>query len=408
LMPMLDSLATRGIGINVAYLVPHNTIKDSVMGTVNRLPTAEEMTRMKALVAQGMREGAFGISTGLRYLPGNFSKIEEVIALSRVAADAGGIYTSHLREEGLGLIEGVSEAITIGREARIPIVLTHHKAVGQKMWGRSAQTLAMIDSARKIGIDVMADVYPYTATSTSLSVLIPTWAFDGGNNGFRARIADARVRDSIKKGIVELINTDRGGGDISRVQFSRVTWQPDLNGKNLADWARQKGVAPTPENGAELVIEGQLRGGASMIYHVLEEQDVQRIMRHPQVMIGSDGRLTQLNDGSSPHPRALGTFPRVLGRYARDLKLFPLETAVYKMTGQSAARLKLQDRGVLKAGAYADVVVFDPATVADKSTFEQPHQYSVGIDYVFVNGVAAVDAGRYTDSRAGRVIKRPR
>ena len=408
LAPMLDSLAKAGIGINVGYLVPHNTIKDSVMGTVNRLPTAEDMTRMKALVAQGMREGAFGISTGLRYLPGNFSRIEEVIELSKVAAQDGGIYTSHLREEGLGLIEGVSEAITIGREAKIPIVLTHHKAVGQQMWGRSVQTLAMIDSARRIGLDIMADVYPYTATSTSLSVLIPTWAFDGGNASFRTRIADAKIRDSIKKGIVELINTDRGGGDISRVQFSRVTWQADLNGKNLADWARQKGMAPTPENGAELVIEGQLKGGASMIYHVLEEQDVQRIMKHPQVMIGSDGRLTQINDGSSPHPRALGTFPRVLGRYARDLKLFPLETAVYKMTGQSAARLKLQDRGVLKTGAFADVVVFDPATVADKSTFERPHQFSVGIEHVFVNGVAAVDAGRYTDSRAGRVVKRSR
>jgi N-acyl-D-amino-acid deacylase len=406
--PYMDSLTARGIGINVGYLIGHNSVKDSVMGTVSRLPTDDEMRRMKALIAEGMRDGAFGISTGLRYLPGNFSKIEEVIELSKVAADSGGIYTSHLREEGLGLIEGVSEAITIGREAKIPIILTHHKAVGQKMWGRSTQTLAMIDSARRIGLDIMADVYPYTATSTGLSVLIPTWAFDGGNAAFRQRIADPKIRDSIKKGIVELINTDRGGGDIARVQFSRVSWQPDLNGKNLADWAKQRGMAPTPENGAELVIEGQLKGGASMIYHVLEEQDVQRIMKHPQVMIGSDGRLTQINDGSSPHPRALGTFPRVLGRYSRDLKLFPLETAVYKMSGQSAARLKLRDRGVLRNGAYADVVVFDPATVADKATFEQPHQFSVGIDYVFVNGVAAVDGGRYTDSRAGRVIKRGR
>jgi len=408
LKPYMDSLERLRVGINVGYLVGHNSVKDSVMGTVSRLPTAEEMTRMKALIAEGMRDGAFGISTGLRYLPGNFSKIEEVIALSKVAADSGGIYTSHLREEGLGLFDGVGEAITIGREAKIPIVLTHHKAVGQMMWGKSVQTLAMIDSARRIGIDVMADVYPYTASSTSLAVLIPTWAFDGGNAAFRQRIADPKIRDSIKKGIVELINTDRGGGDIARVQFSRATWQPDLNGKNLADWAKQRGMAPTPENGAELVIEGQLKGGASMIYHVLDEPDVQRIMKHPQVMIGSDGRLTQINDGSAPHPRALGTFPRVLGRYARDLKLFPLETAVYKMTGQSAARLKLRDRGVLKTGAYADVTVFDPATVADKSTFEQPHQFPVGIDYVFVNGVAAVDAGRYTDSRAGRVIKRGR
>jgi N-acyl-D-amino-acid deacylase len=404
----MDSLTKAGIGINVAYLVAHNSVKDSVMGTVSRLPTAEEMARMKALVAQGMADGAFGISTGLRYLPGNFSKIEEVIALSKVAADLGGIYTSHLREEGLGLIEGVAEAITIGREAKIPVILTHHKAVGKLMWGRSAQTLAMVDSARREGIDVMVDVYPYTATSTSLSVLIPTWAFDGGDSSFRRRVSEPATRDSIRKDIIRLINTDRGGGDISRVQFSRVSWQPDLAGKNLADWARQRGLEPTPENGADLVIEGQLKGGASMIYHVLEEQDVQRIMRHPQALIGSDGRLTRLNDGSSPHPRALGTFPRVLGRYARDLKLFTLETAIYKMSGQSAERLGLEERGTLKTGNYADVVVFDPATVADKSTFEQPHQYPVGIEYVFVNGVAALDAGRFTDSRAGRIIRRGR
>lgn len=408
LAPYMDSLAKIGIGINVGYLVPHNSVKDSVMGTVSRLPTADEMARMKALVAQGMSDGAFGISTGLRYLPGNFSKIEEVIEVSRVAAAAGGIYTSHLREEGLGLIEGVAEAITIGRDARIPVVLTHHKVIGRQMWGRSTQTLAMIDSARKLGIDVMADVYPYTATSTSLSVLIPTWAFDGGDSAFRRRVATPAIRDSIRRGIIDLINTDRGGGDISRVQFSRVSWQPDLNGRTLADWAKQRGLAPTPENGADLVIDGQLKGGASMIYHVLDEQDVQRIMKHPQVMIGSDGRLVRLNDGSSPHPRALGTFPRVLGRYSRDLKLFPLETAIYKMSGQAAARLKLRQRGTIAPGNFADIVVFDPAMVADRSTFEQPHQYPVGIEYVFVNGVAALDAGSFTDARAGRIIRRDR
>jgi dihydroorotase/N-acyl-D-amino-acid deacylase len=263
----------------------------------------------------------------------------------------------------------------------------------------------MIDSARRIGIDVMADVYPYTATSTGLSALIPSWAFDGGDTSFTRRLKDPALRDSIKKGIVFNILNDRGGGDLSRVQFSNVRWQPALNGRTLADWAKERGLAPTPENGAELVIEGQEKGGASMIYHVLDEQDVQRIMKHPQVMIGSDGRLSKFGE-ASPHPRAYGTFPRVLGRYSRDLKLMSLETAVYKMTGQSAARLKLKDRGVLRAGAYADVVVFNPDSIADKSTFEQPHQYPVGIDYVFVNGVAAVDGGAFTDSRAGRVLKR--
>jgi N-acyl-D-amino-acid deacylase len=406
LKPYMDTLTARGIGINVGYLIGHNTVKRSVMGTVSRAPTAAEMQRMKTLIAQGMRDGAFGISTGLRYLPGNFSKIDEVIALSRVAADSGGIYTSHLREEGLGLIEGVAEAITIARDARIPVVLTHHKAVGAKMWGRSTQTLAMVDSARRAGLDVMVDVYPYTATSTSLNVLIPTWAFDGGDTSFVRRTKDPVLRDSIRRGVIELLLTDRGGGDIARVQFSNNRWQPSLNGRTLADWARERGLAPTVENGADLVIEGVLKGGASMIYHVLDEADVQRIMQHPQAMIGSDGRLARYGDNSSPHPRAYGTFPRVLGRYTRELKIFPLETAIFKMTGMSAARLGLRERGTLKAGNFADVVVFDPETIADRSTFEQPHQYSVGIDYVFVNGVAAVDAGRFTDSRAGRVLTR--
>jgi dihydroorotase/N-acyl-D-amino-acid deacylase len=238
-------------------------------------------------------------------------------------------------------------------------------------------------------------------------VLIPNWAFDGGDSSFARRLADPVLRDSIRRGIVFNINNDRGGGDIARIQFSSVRWQPELNGKTLADWARQRGLAPTPENGAELVIEGQTRGGGTMIYHVLDEADVQRIMRHPQAMIGSDGRLSRPGE-TSPHPRAYGTFPRVLGRYSRDLTLFPLETAVHKMTGQSASRLKLADRGVLKNGAFADVVVFDPATVADRSTFEQPHQYPVGIEYVFVNGVPAVDNGKFTDARSGRVLRRTR
>jgi N-acyl-D-amino-acid deacylase len=408
LEPYLRAREEQRIGINVAYLVGHNSVRRQVMGSANRAPTADELERMKALVAEAMGQGAFGLSTGLRYVPGNFARIDEVIALSRVAADSGGIYTSHLREEGLGLIEGVAEAITIGREARIPVMLTHHKAIGNRMWGKSERTLAMVDSARRLGLDVMVDVYPYTATSTGIAVLIPTWAFDGGDSAFARRVQDPVLRDSITRGIVFNLLNDRGGGDIARVQFSSVRWQPDLNGKTLADWARQRGMAPTPESGAELVIEAQLKGGASMIYHVLDEGDVQRILAHPHAMVASDGSLTRFGSASSPHPRAYGTFPRVLGRYSRDLRLFPLETAVHKMTGMPAARLGggMRDRGVLREGAMADVVVFDPATVADRATFQEPHQFPVGIEYVFVNGVAAVDAGVFTDTRSGRVLKR--
>ena len=401
----LDARERQRVGINVGFLVGHNTIRRTVMGMAKRDPTAAELDRMRAMVARGMGEGAWGISTGLKYLPGGWSKTDEVVALSRVAADSGGIYTSHLREEGLGLIEGVAEAVQIGRQARIPVVLTHHKAVGTPMWGKSTATLAMVDSARRAGIDVMIDQYPYTATHTGIAVLIPEWAFDGGDTAFARRVRDGALRDSIERGIVFNIMNDRGGGDLRRIQFSRVTWKSELEGKTLHDWAASRGLAPTPANGAKLVIEAELQGGAGAIYHVLDEGDVRRIMRHPQTMIASDGRLSRPGEGH-PHPRAYGTFPRVLGRYVRDEGVITLEQAIHKMSGMPAARLGLRDRGILRPGAYADLVVFDPATVADRATFEAPHQYPVGIEFVLVNGALAVDGGQFRDVRRGRVLRR--
>ncbi len=407
LAPYMDSAVKAGLGMNVAFLAGHNSIRREVMGSANRAPTVAELNRMKQLVAQGMAQGAFGLSTGLRYIPGFYSKTDEVVALARVAADSGGIYTSHLREEGLGLIEGVAEAIEIGRAARIPIVLTHHKAIGRAMWGSSVRTLAMVDSARRSGVDVMMDQYPYTASSTSISVLIPPWALAGGDSAFERRVNDPVLRDSIERGIYDFVMNDRGGGDLKRVQFGRVNWMRELEGKTLYDWAVMRGIEPKPENAPDLVIEAELKGGASMIYHVIDEGDVRRIMQHPQTMIGSDGRLSRPGEGH-PHPRGYGTFPRVLGHYVRDLGVLTLEQGVNKMSGMPAKRLGLSDHGVLKEGAIADVVVFDAATIGDRSTFENPHQYPVGIDYVFVNGVAMVNAGQFTTARPGRIVKRPR
>jgi dihydroorotase/N-acyl-D-amino-acid deacylase len=401
----MDSVRAKTVGINVGYLVGHNDVRESVMGMSDKAPDAEQLARMKRTIAVAMSEGAFGISTGLLYLPGTYSTVDEVVALSEVAADSGGIYTSHLRKEGLGLFDGVAEALEIGRRARIPVVLTHHKAVGQLMWGKSTVTLTMVDSARKAGTDVMIDQYPYTATHTGIGVLVPSWAMAGGNAEFEKRLAVPALRDSIVRGIVQNILTDRGGGDLKRVQFSRVSWDKTLEGKTLADWAARRGMQPTPENGATLVLEAMHNGGANAIYHVLDEGDVRRIMTHPQTMIASDGRLSQPGDGH-PHPRAYGTFPRVLGEYVRVQRLMPLHTAIYKMTGMPAKRLGLSDRGVLRAGAYADVVVFDPATVKDQSTFTEPHQYPVGIETVVVNGVVAVEGGKANGVRAGRVLTR--
>lgn len=407
LAPYMDSVRAAKPGINVGYLVGHNDIRRSVLGMAARAPNAAELARMKQLVAQAMGQGAFGLSTGLLYLPGTYSNVEEVIALSQSAADSGGIYTSHLRKEGIGLLDGVGEALEIGRRAHIPVVLTHHKAVGQQMWGKSVLTLALVDSARKAGTDVMIDQYPYTATHTNLGVLVPSWAMAGGDAEFRQRLAVPALKDSITRGIIFNILNDRGGGDLARVQFSRVNWDKTLEGKTLKDWAARRNLAPTPENGALLVLEAMLQGGANAIYHVLDEGDVRRIMTSPFMMVASDGRLSRPGDGH-PHPRAYGTFPRVLGEYVRTQKLLSLELAIHKMTQMPAQRLGLSDRGVLRDGAVADLVIFDPNTVKDQATFTEPHQYPIGIETVIVNGTVSVESGKATGVRAGQVIRRPR
>ena len=402
----LDSLDNIGIGINVGYLIGHNAVRSQILGMEAREPSSEELSQMKQLVADAMSEGAYGISTGLKYLPGAFSKIDEIIELSKVASKYGGIYTSHLREEGLGLIEGVAEAIQIAEQASIPVILTHHKAIGQPMWGKSKETLSMVAQARERGLDVMVDQYPYTASYTSISVLIPPWSMEGGRyDKFAERCQDSILRDSIKAGIIYNIINDRGGGDLKRIQLAKFNWKPELEGKTLFDWAIAEGMEPTAENGAELVIQAQLHRGASAIYHAMSEEDVERIMSHPMTMIASDGRITAFEKGF-PHPRVYGTFPRVLGHYARDKSLFSMEEAIRKMTYLPAQRMGLKDRGILKVGAKADLVIFDKKTIIDKATFEKPHQYPEGIHYVIINGKTVLENGTFYDSRQGTILRK--
>lgn len=403
--PYLDSLDHQNLGINVAYLVGHNKIRETVMQMDDRRPTDDELTRMKNMVDQAMQEGAYGMSTGLKYLPGTFSNVDEVIELSKVVAKHGGIYTSHLREEGLGLIEGVQEAIQIGQQADIPIVLTHHKVIGQPMWGSSIQTLAMVDSARTLGIDVMLDQYPYTASFTDISILIPAWSMAGGQQAFVKRTQNEELKERILEGIEYNIIHDRGGGDLDRVQLASTPWDPSLAGKTLKFWAQREGMEPNAENGARLVLQAQLEGGAKAIYHAMDEDDLQRILKHPQTMIGSDGFLTEPGN-SWAHPRFYGTYPRILGHYVRDLQVIDLPKAIQKMTSLPADRLGLKKRGRLKVGNFADITIFDPATIIDQATFLDPHQYPRGIEYVLVNGVVTIDAGEFTENRGGRVLRR--
>ena len=300
----------------------------------------------------------------------------------------------------------MQEGIRIGAEAEIPVILTHHKVVGAPMWGSSAQTLAMIDSARAAGIQVSADQYPYTATHTGISILIPSWALADGSDALQRRLEDPVLRDSIRAGLLWNLVNDRGGNDLSRVQFSSVSWDRSLEGQTLRDWAERDGLDTGIETGVELVLEAMRRGGANAIFHVLDEEDIERIMRHPETVPASDGRLSEPGVGH-PHPRAYGTFPRVLGLYVRERGVLTLEDAVRKITSLAASRLGLQDRGTIAEGMWGDIAVFDPATVADRSTFAEPHQYPEGIPWVIINGVPAVADGVFMDLRPGTMLRRP-
>lgn len=399
----LDSLNLIKLGPNVAYQVGHNTIRKKVMKLDNRAPSFEELEQMKVLVSEAMEYGAFGLSTGLTYVPGTFSKTDEIIELAKVASAHGGFYTSHIRDESLHLIQAVKEAIAIADKAGITVVLTHHKALGAPMWGASKETLRMVDSANAAGLDIRLDVYPYTASSTSLAALIPSWAKAGGNVAFKERIANIDLRDSIKKGIIHNIVNVRVGNEIDRLQFRSFPWKPELEGKTMESWTEMEGLDPTPENAADLVIEAELNGGAQMIYHVMDELDVDRIMKHPKTMIASDGKLSKLGV-SHPHPRSYGTFPRVLGYYVRDRGILKLEEAIQKMTSMPADLLGLKSRGRLSKDSYADLVLFDPKTIKDNATFNEPHQYPSGIAYVIVNGTIAIEKGELTENRNGKLL----
>ena len=401
----LDTLEVVGVGINMGFMAGHNKIRKKVMGLDNREPTPEELDQMKSMVSQAMDEGAFGLSTGLKYLPGNFAKLNEVISLSKDAAEKGGVYSTHLRDEGIEIMAAIEETIEISQKANIPVILTHHKVIGKPMWGKSSTTLDRVNKAKNKGVKIFIDQYPYNASHTGLSVLIPAWARAGGQKMFKKRLADPKLYERIKSDIIFNLLNDRGGKDLRRVQFARVKWNTELEGKTLHDWITQEGKEPTIENGAEYVIKGQLNGGASCIYHAMDEKDVEKIMQHPLTMIASDGRLSSPGVGH-PHPRAYGTFPRVLGRYVREKKLLSLEEAIYKMTLFPAQTYGIENRGQIKVGMKADIVIFDANKIQDKATFIDPHQYPEGIHYVLINGELAVDKGEYINSLNGEVLRK--
>jgi N-acyl-D-amino-acid deacylase len=388
---------------NLAMFVGHGSVRQQVMGSANRKATPAEIEKMQALVAEAMRAGALGLSTGLAYVPGTYSTTDELIALAATARGLGGIYTSHMRDEGAGVLESVKETLQIGDGAKIPVHISHHKVGGRRQFGQSVQSLALLDAARARGVDVTFDVYPYTASHTGLSLIFPRWAM--ADDGLNARLANPKMRGEVKNGMIDFIE-ERFGDEPGRIQLARCGFDPSLGGKTIADLLKAAGQPLTQSAAAEMVIELQLKGGCSAIFHAYDEPDVERLMRSPLAMIGSDGSLTRLGDGA-PHPRAFGTYPRVLGRYVRDQAVLGLEDAVRKMTSFPAMRLGLADRGVLREGLAADITVFDASTIVDRATFTDPHHYSEGVRYVLVNGVLVIDNGAHTGATPGRVLRGP-
>jgi N-acyl-D-amino-acid deacylase len=407
--PFLLRVAAAHPAINLGAFIGHGAIRAKIIGTTDRAATAPELEQMRALVRAGMDDGAFGLSTGLFYVPGNYAPLSEVVELARVAGERGGIHQSHMRDEAAGVLDSVRETIAIGEQGHLPTEVTHHKIIGKANWGKSVDTLRLVDEARARGVDVTIDQYPYTASSTSIEGgLVPQWAREGGRERLLARLQDPQTAGHIHAEVVKAIDNDRGGGDPANVALAACEFDPSLAGKNLAQVLRERGRPVTSSTAADLVVDIVRKGGCMAIYHAIDEDDLVRIMKHPATMIASDAAPGEPAFGRDvPHPRAYGTFARVLGVYVREKHILSLEEAVRKMSSFPAARMRLVDRGVLRPGMKADIAVFDAAEVKDAATFEKPHQYATGMHVVLVNGQVVLENGAMTTARPGRVLYGP-
>ena len=403
----LARVAARGITPNFASMVGQGSVREAVIGSVDRKPTPAELDKMRALVRQGMEDGAFGLSSGLFYVPGTFTPTSEVIELATVAGRMGGIYISHMRDEASQVVQSVRETIEIGEKGGLPTQVTHHKIIGKGNWGKSVETLRLIDEARARGVDATLDQYPYTASSTGIgAALLPAWAQEGGRDSLMKRMGTPSTRSEIRAETIRLLKEERGGGDPHNVQLARCAWDKTLDGKRLDEVTKGRGLAPTIENAADTALWIVEQGGCSGIFHAISEDDLQRILKHPQTMIASDGEVPIFGQ-ANPHPRSYGTFVRVLGRYVRELKTITLEDAIRKMSAFPAQRIGLVDRGVLREGMKADIAIFDPLSVRDLATFEKPHQYAEGVTEVIINGEIVFENGKMTAARPGRVLYGP-
>lgn len=392
------------LAVNLATLIAHGSVRSRVMGLNDRPPTAEELKQMEAVVNQGMKDGAVGFSTGLIYVPGTYAKTEEIVTLARVAARNGGIYATHMRNEGDKIADAIRESIQIGEQAGLPVDISHFKISNKRFWGQTDMTLGLVRDARARGLMVTVDQYAYTASSTSLDSRIPSWLRAGGLTEAKKRLADAATRERVVKEMQETLKRS-GFKDYSYAVVASYGSDRSLNGKSIAEITKQVVGKSDVKSQITQILSMFESGGASMVYHSMGEPDVQRIMQEPFTMIASDSGVRTV-DESVPHPRGYGNNARVLGRYVRELKLISLEDAIRKMSSLPAQTFGLRDRGMIREGLAADIVIFDEKTIIDRATFDKPHQFPLGITYVLVNGQVVLANDTMTEARPGKALRR--
>jgi N-acyl-D-amino-acid deacylase len=398
----LATIRTTGTAINFATFVGHNSVRGAVMGTARRAPTAAELAKMEGLVAKAMADGAVGFSTGLQYVPGTYAETDEIVALAKVAATSGGVYASHMRNEGTALEAAVAETLLIGEKAGMAVQVSHLKVDAPSRWGASAKALALIDAARARGLRVMADQYLYDAASSNLGIRFPSWALEGGQAEINKRLDDEKTWARIKQEMHTLIR-ERGLENYAFARIANYPADPSLNGLTIPEVAQK--LRGTKELDAQFeTMRTMLRaGGASMVYQFMADDDITRILKHPMVAIASDSGLNTLGRGV-PHPRGYGNAVRALGLYVREKHVITLEEAVRKMTSLPASQFGFTTRGRIAPGFAADLVIFDESTVADRATYDKPHQYPDGLSDVLVNGVPVVAKGVQTTARPGQIV----
>jgi len=390
-------------GLNIATLIGHNAVRREVMGTANRLATAEEITKMQALVDRAMQDGAVGFSTGLIYIPGTYSNTAEVVALAKAASKYNAVYASHMRDEGDKVKEAITEAVTVGREAGLRVQISHFKIDTPRIWGFSKETIALVEDFRKQGVDVVVDQYPYDHSSTNLGITLPSWALADGQKAIEERLASAETRKRITTEMKQRL-AELGHKDYSYAIVANYSPDPARNGKNISQINKAAGRAATVDNEVETILEMIVKGGAQMVYHSMGMEDVERILRYPNTAIASDGGIREFGSGM-PHPRSYGTNARVLAEFVRNRGTITLEDAIRRMTSLPARTFRFTDRGLLREGFAADILVFDPAKVKDVATYQDPHHYAEGFDYVLVNGQAVVSEGKLNEIRPGRILR---